>query len=251
VPPFEPDPDYGESFADVYDDWYATITDAGATADRVAAIAADAGSDRVLELGIGSGRLALPIADRGLRVTGIDASAAMLERLAAKPGAERVEVITGDMARADELVDGPFGVVLIAFNTLFNLTSEAAQLACLRACARLLLPEGSLLVEAAVPAEPPDRIERQLSTVRVELDRVVLSATEHDPATQVVTGQHLDITDDGIRLRPWRIRYLSPAQLDGLAGRAGLTLLERHADWAGTPAGPDSPVLVSRYRPTV
>lgn len=252
-PPSRPspdEPDYGESFADVYDEWYATITDPDATADRVAAlVAACTGSDRVLELGVGSGRLALPMADRGLRVTGVDSSPAMLDQLAAKPGAERVEVVQGDMSRAHELVRGPFAVVLVAFNTLFNLTSEAAQLACLGACARLLAPDGSLLVEAAVPADPPGRVERDLSTVRVELDRVVLSATEHDPATQMVTGQHLDITDGGIRLRPWRIRYLSPAQLDDLARRAGLELVDRHADWTGTPASPDSAVLISRYRP--
>jgi SAM-dependent methyltransferase len=242
-------PDYGESFADVYDDWYGGITDADATADRVAVLARQADHLRVLELGVGSGRLALPMADRGLQVTGIDSSPAMLERLASKPGAERIEVVAGDMARADELIDGPFGVILIAFNTLFNLTTEDAQRSCLSACARLLAPRESLLVEAAVPADPPGRVERDLSTVRVELDRVVLSATEHDPVSQVVTGQHLDIGDGSVRLRPWRIRYLMPDQLDQLAERAGLDLVERHADWSAAPFSPGAPLHVSRYRP--
>jgi SAM-dependent methyltransferase len=241
-------PDYGASFADVYDDWYATITDADATAQRVASLADQSGIDRVLELGVGSGRVALPMAARGLQVTGIDASTRMLERLAAKEGAEQVAVVTGDMAAADRLVTGPFGVILIAFNTLFNLTTESAQRSCLTACARLLGPGGSLLVEAAVPGDAPERVTRDLSTVRVELDRVVLSATEHDPSSQVVTGQHVDITDGSVRLRPWRIRYLTPAQLDEMAARAGLELVERHADWVGTSHRSDDPQHVSRYR---
>lgn len=245
-----PTPDYGESFADVYDDWYGEITDVGATADRVAALIVDASADRVLELGIGSGRLALPMAERGLRVVGIDSSPPMLDRLRAKPGAAAIEVHEGDMAEADTLVDGPFGAVLIAFNTLFNLAGEDRQRACLRAVSSLLDPRGSLLVETAVWGDPPDRIERGLSTTRVEHDRVVLSATEHDPVTQVVTGQHIDITADGTRLRPWRIRYLTPDQLDAMAAAAGLVLVERHADWTGAPFSAHDTVHVSRYQPT-
>jgi SAM-dependent methyltransferase len=244
------DLDYGTSFADVYDDWYAQVTDAEATADRVALLARQAGNDRVLELGVGSGRLALPIAARGLRVTGIDSSPAMLERLRAKPGAEAIEVHLGDMALADSVVAGRFGVVLIAFNTLFNLVDEHRQRACLRASTGLLDAGGSLLVEAAVPADPPPGVERGLSTTRVELDRVVLSATEHDPVTQVVAGQHLDITEAGIRLRPWRIRYLTPDQLDEMAASVGLRMVERHADWAGSPLTDDSTVHVSRFQPS-
>ncbi|MDZ7678974.1 MAG: class I SAM-dependent methyltransferase [Acidimicrobiales bacterium] len=245
-----PTPDYGESFADVYDDWYGEITDVGATADRVAALVVDAGTDRVLELGIGSGRLALPMAERGLRVVGIDSSPPMLDRLRAKSGADAIEVHEGDMAEADTLVDGPFGVVLIAFNTLFNLAGEDRQRACLTAVSSLLDPRGSLLVETAVWGDPPDRVERGLSTTRVDHDRVVLSATEHDPATQVVTGQHIDITADGTRLRPWRIRYLTPDQLDTMSAAAGLVLVERHADWTGAPLTAHDTVHVSRYQPT-
>lgn len=240
-------PDYGESFADVYDDWYATITDAEATAERVTKLAAEAGGRRVLELGIGSGRLALPIAARGLDVVGIDSSATMLERLATKEGAERITVIEGDMAEADQLADGPFDVILIAFNTLFNLVDPGAQARCLGACARLLGRGGSLLIEAAAPAEAPSGVERGLSTSRVDLDRVVLAATEHDPATQVITGQHIDITNAGVRLRPWQIRYLRPEQIDEFAAAAGLTLVERHADWSGAAWSADASQHVSRY----
>lgn len=243
-----PEPDYGRSFADVYDAWYGHITDAEATADRVAALAAEAGCDRVLELGVGSGRLAVPLADRDLTVVGIDNSPTMVELLSAKPGGDRVQTHLGDMAVADELVDGPFGVVLIAFNTLFNLADAARQQRCLDGVGRLLAPGGSLMVETAVWGDGPDRVERGLSTTRVELGRVVLSATEHDPATQIVTGQHIDITAAGTRLRPWRIRYLTPHQLDAMARAAGLELVDRHRDWVGGALDSTEAVHVSRYR---
>ncbi len=239
--------DYGRSFADVYDDWYAEVSDVDATVDRVAALVADAGGGRVLELGVGSGRLALPLAERGLDVTGIDLSTSMLALLAAKPSAASVTVHHGDMALADTLVDGPFAVVLVAFNTFFNLDTEAQQRRCLHGIARLLDDSGSLVVEAFVPADPPPHVERDLSTARVALNRLVLAATEHDPATQTITGQHVDITDAGTRLRPWRIRYATPVQIDAMAAEAGLVLAERHAGWRLEPIAPDSTVHVSRY----
>src|SRR5690606_1239173 len=105
----------------------------------------------------------------------------------------------------------------------------------------------SLVIEAFVPAERADGVERDLATARVDHDRVVLTATEHDPDAQTVVGQHIDITAAGVRLRPWRIRYLTPAQLDDLAARAGMHLVERHAGWSGEPFDGDSPVHVSRY----
>ena len=241
-------PDYGASFADVYDDWYADITDAGATADRVLHLSTAAGAGPVLELGIGSGRIALHLLRRRMRVVGIDASPAMLEQLRSKPGAELIEVHQGDMAEADRLVTGPFSVVLIAFNTFFNLDDVDRQQRCLEAVARLLAPRGSLLVEAFVPGDPPSDVERDLSTARVTFDRVVLTATEHDPRAQTVTGQHIDLTvDGGVRLRPWRIRYANTAQLDEMAAAAGLRLAERWAGWHGEPFDADSRTHVSRY----
>jgi SAM-dependent methyltransferase len=241
----EPDPDYGAAFADVYDDWYGHVSDLDGTVARVAELA---GAGLVLELGVGTGRIALALAARGIDVVGIDSSPAMLEVLAAKPGADRVRVVPGDMAECATLVDGPVAVVLVAFNTLFNLTTEDAQRRCLAGVAGLLAPGGSLLVEAFVPGAGPDRIDRRLTTSRVDLDRVVLTATEHDPATQVVTGQHLDITAGGVRMRPWRIRYAHPDQLDALARSAGLELVERWAGWRGEPFDEGSTTHVSRYR---
>src|SRR5262245_86190 len=145
---------YGERFADVYDDWYGDVSDVAATVDRVAALA---GSGPVLELGAGSGRLAVPLADRGLDVWALDASPAMLDRLRAKPGGDRVRTVVGDMAEADLGPGAPrFALVLCAFNTLFNLTDGDAQRRCLARTADLLAPGGQLVVEAFVPPPGPE-----------------------------------------------------------------------------------------------
>jgi ubiquinone/menaquinone biosynthesis C-methylase UbiE len=240
---------YGDRFAEVYDDWYAGITDADACAARVASVAAAAGGAPVLELGVGTGRLAVPIAAQGLDVVGVDASAAMLERLAVKAAAagvgDRVEGVLGDMAEPP--VGGrAFSVVLVAYNTLFNLVDPAAQARCLAAAARCLAPGGSLLIEAFVPE--PGRVVDAVAPRTIAADRVVLSVSRSDPDRQEAMGQYVDITEAGIRLRPWHIRWSTPDQLDALAADAGLALTERWADWGGAPFGPESPAHVSRYQ---
>ena len=125
---------YGDAFADVYDDWYAGITDVGVTVRTIAALAGSGGT--VLELGTGTGRLAVPLADAGLAVTGIDTSTAMLDRLAARDPGERVTVVVGDMV--DDLPAGPFDLAFVAYNTIFNLLTEQRQRACFAAVAAAL-----------------------------------------------------------------------------------------------------------------
>jgi len=227
---------YGDAFADVYDDWY---RDAFDTEGAVAALVALAGDGPVLELGVGTGRLAIPMAREGLPVVGVDASAAMLERLAAKDGGHLVRAVLGDMADLDALADlgdpdrraaPPFSLVFAAYNTFFNLDTEAAQRRCLRSCAALLADGATLVVEAFVPAEG-ELARTSLDVRSVTVDAVVLTATEIDLADQVVTGQHVEIRDGSVRLRPWRVRYLSPAQLDALASACGLVRVERWGGW--------------------
>ena len=237
---------YGDRFADVYDDWYGDLTDAEACTERLAALAE---GGPVLELGVGSGRLALPLAARGVEVHGIDASEAMLSRLRAKPGAEAIRVTHGDMAELD-LPDPPaFAVVFAAFNTLFNLGSVDAQRRCLARVASLLAPTGVLVVEAFIPADvgsggPAGSVTPR----RIAADEVVLSVSHHDEQEQTVTGQHVHITEQGIRLRPWHLRYARPDELDAMAADTGLALAWRCADWSGTPFGPDASAHVSAYR---
>jgi SAM-dependent methyltransferase len=237
---------YGDRFADVYDDWYGDVTDVPACTARLAALAA---GGPVLELGVGSGRLALPLAARGIEVHGIDASEAMLARLRAKPGGEGIRLTCGDMADLP-LVDPPaFAVVLAAFNTLFNLPTAARQRRCLERVASVLAPTGLLVVEAFVPADGPERGPTSAVVPRhLGVDEVVLSASHHDEAAQTITGQHIHVTEAGIRLRPWHLRYAPPSELDAMADAAGLTLAWRDADWDGAPFGPDAGVHVSAYR---
>ena len=243
---------YGERFADVYDDWYGDVSDVAATVEVVAALAE---GGPVLELGVGTGRLAVPLAERGLEVHGIDASPAMLERLAAKAAAAGVTVpaTLGDFADVPVEVPDGFAVVLVAFNTLFNLPDAETQRRCMAAVARRLRPDGRFVVEAFVPGVPgpDDAVEGGAVTPRtVGADRVVLSVHMHDAVAQTVVGSLVDITESGIRLRPWRIRWAPPDELDAMATDAGLERVERWGDWDRRPFEDDSPRHVTLYRPT-
>jgi SAM-dependent methyltransferase len=245
---------YGDRFADVYDDWYEDVSDVAATVARVADLARPRGG-RVLELGAGSGRLAVPLAAAGLDVWAVDASTAMIDRLRAKPGGERVHAVVDDMAdlRAPGLdAAGGFGVVLCAFNTLFNITDTAGQRRCLARAREVLAPDGRVVVEAFVP--PPGG-ERDAAVGAVEprhigLDEVVLTVSRLDPAARTITGQHVQITESGVRLRPWVLHYASPDELDLLAAEAGLHLVSRHAGWHGEEFAATAETHVSVYGPT-
>lgn len=252
---------YGDAFADVYDDWYGEVTDAAACAERCAALAADvpgAGDPPVvLELGIGTGRLALPLADAGCDVRGIDASPAMLARLRDKSGGD-LPVHVGDLA--DVVVPPaphdpggdppPVDLVLCAYNTLFNLADLDAQRRCLAGVADALRPGGRLVVEAFVPPDGDDLGDGSEVRVRsLAADRVVLTAARRHLGDQVLEGQFVELTEaHGVRLRPWRLRYLHPGQLDDLAAEAGLALEHRWADWSGRPFDDGAAAHISTYR---
>jgi SAM-dependent methyltransferase len=240
---------YGDAFADVYDEWYGTVSDPHLVAAVVVELA---GAGRVLELGIGSGRLALPIAARGVEVWGIDASPAMVERLRAKPGGARIPVAVGDMADIDLTAlagggDARFSVVLVAFNTLFNLTTADAQARMLARAAAVLAPGGRVVVEAVVPDEdaPTNAVEART----IEVDRVVLNVSRREPEGGAVRGQLVELTEAGIRLRPWVVRPVGTKAIDELARAAGLALVERWSDWRRTPFAPGDVLHVSVYAP--
>lgn len=235
---------YGERFAEVYDDWYGRITDTEACVARLAELAGDG---PVLELGIGTGRIAVPLAERGLAVTGVDSSPAMLDALAAKPGAATVTAVLGDMADPP-VHDRGFTLAFVAYNTLFNLVEPGAQLACLRNTAARLAPGGVMVVEAFVP-DPEHPANDAVTSREITADKVVLSISRSEPATQEVQGQYVDITEAGIALRPWHIRWSTPEQIDRMAAEAGLGLSDRWASWDRDPYGPDSPAHISVYRP--
>jgi len=240
---------YGDGFADVYDDWYADVTDVDATVDRVHSLAGPNG--RVVELGVGTGRLALPMAAAGLRVVGVDSSDAMLARLIERDIGRTVETVTGDMVT--DLPDGPFDVALVAYNTIFNLLDEGGQQRCFDAVAGRLRPGGAFVVEAFVP-EPALRSgvrsasSSAVAVRSISVDQVVLSVSVDRPGEQCAEGQFVQFTESGgVRLRPWSIRWATPAQLDAMATQAGFVLADRSADMAGAPFTADSDQHVSIY----
>lgn len=255
---------YGDAFADVYDDWYAQVTDTTACVATVAELAREVpGVGPVLELGIGTGRLALPLAGLGLDVRGIDASDAMLERLAAKQGSHRapgreapVLAARGDFAapfvpvRDDESAAPAPRLVLCAYNTLFNLSDLDAQRRCLTGVARLLAPGGRFVVEAFVPpgGAPTDQPDDVVRVRHLTADAVVLTASVHDPEAQRIEGHHVELRASGTRLRPWSVRYLTVGQLDREADAAGLDLEHRWAGWDGAPFDERARDHVSVYR---
>lgn len=267
---------YGERWADVYDDWYADLDDTEACVAFVRDLAGDADvAGTLVELGIGTGRLALPLHHAGYDVRGIDASVAMVDQLRAKPGGTTVAVTIGDMADVDipAAIDTPPPTgdveraatgtaddrasgqpvrcqgVFVAYNTFFNLTTEADQRRCLERIAAALVPGGWFACAQFVPdARVASGRASDVGVRSITTDRVVLTADRYDARSQTITGQYIDISADGIALRPVHIRYLFPAQLDALAAAAGLHLAERWADWSRTPFDETSALHVSVYR---
>ncbi len=248
---FEPST-YGHSFADVYDSWYPDNPDTAATVEFLLALApASSSADErplAIELGVGTGRLALPLVRRGLRVRGLDSSPEMLAQLQDKPEGNLVEVLMGDMAATPLGEPGEADLVFVAFNTLFNVTTADAQQACFHHVASVLKPGAPFLVEAFVPPSPDLLPSTGLSTRTVGFDCVVLTSTETNRESQTITGQHIEITEAGTRLRPWRLRYCSVAELDAMATKAGLELDGRVSDWNASPFDQHSTAHVSTYR---
>ena len=193
----------------------------------------------MLELGIGTGRLAIPMADAGLTVAGIDASAAMVAKLREKAG-DRIPVTIADFTEVP--TEGRFDVVLLAFNALLNLTTEEAQVRCLRRAGEV---GRHVVVETFVPgdAAPQNAVEVK----HAGADEVRLSAYRIDDG--VVSGSIVSITESGIRLRPWTVRLSTPDELDARAAAAGLVLAERWSGWRAEPFGALSNHCVTVYRP--
>ena len=233
---------YGDRWAAVYDDHHGQM-DPGRAVEFLAGLA---GGGRVLELAIGTGRVALPLAARGISVEGVDASAAMVERLRAKPGGESVPVTIGDMAEVP--VSGSFRLVYLVFNTLFGLLSQERQAECFSNAARVLEPEGAFVIECFVPDLARFDHDQRVQARSVTLDSAVIEVSRHDRVRQLVTTQMITLDGHGMQLRPVVIRYSWPAELDLMAGQVGLRLAERYADWDRRPFTSGSSSHVSVYR---
>jgi SAM-dependent methyltransferase len=237
---FDPLQSFGPEIAARYDD-----TSRGNEDETVAFLAGLAGSRPVLELAIGTGRIALPLASRGIEVEGIEQSAAMIARLREKPGGAELRVVQGDMA-VDAGPGGPYGLVFLVFNTIGNILTQDGQVACFENAARQLLPDGVFVVEKQVPWFSVPR-EQFVNAEYVGADAVVLDVNRYDPSTQILSENHVRISADGIRMGPIAQRLVTPGELDLMARIAGLRLVDRWGGWQGEPFTAASTRHVSVY----
>jgi hypothetical protein len=232
---------FDERIAARYDESCAEMFDAAAVDPVVDLLAGLAGSGPALEFAIGTGRIALPLAQRGVAVHGIDVSMAMVARLRAKPGGEDIGVTIGDIATT--LVDGSFSLVYLVFNTIMNLTTQPAQVACFRNAAAHLDPGGCFLIEVGVPALQRLPLGETIRAFHVSADR--WGFDEYDVATQGMTSHHLEIVDGRLERLSVPFRYAWPAEFDLMAELAGMRLRERWAGWKREPFTSESHKHVS------
>lgn len=201
------------------------------TTDEAVELIAELARGRVLELAVGTGRIALPLAARGLDVTGLEISTEMVDELRKKPGGADMPVVIGDMAEVE--VEGQFDLVILVFNTLFNLTSQAAQVRCFQNVAKRLEPGGRFLVETFVPETARFRDHQDVRLKSMDMGQLVVDAIQHDPVEQLVTHQRLHVTDSDQSLVPLVMRYSYPPELDLMAQLARLRLIHRWGGWRG------------------
>lgn len=235
--------DYGDVFADVYDAWYHDLDDVAAVVSFVSGFA---GTNRVLELGVGTGRLAIPLAESGLEVIGIDNSALMLKELTAKarPGLD-LTAMRGHMVA--DMPNGPFGVIFLPYNTLFNLLSAEEQTECMRRAKERLAPDGVVIVDCFIPFEPT-AMKMNKSVIRASDEERVFATTTIHPDTQIIEGMFDEERKDGFACeRYWEVRYANVDQVDAMAAEGGLSLIERWGGYQREPITESSARHISVY----
>jgi len=234
---------FGERVAASYDERSDAMS-APAVVGRVVRTLAELAQDgRALEFGIGTGRIALPLAQSGVRVAGIDNSEAMLSRLRAKPGAEDIEAVFGDFASTR--VEGEFSLVYLVFNTISNLVTQDAQVACFQNAAAHLRPGGRFVIENNVPALQSLLLGQTVLPFRADPEG--FSFDVYDVVTQRFSSQHFYLVDGRVEAFPVEFRYAWPAELDLMARLAGMRLERRWAGWQREPFTHLSPAHVSVY----
>ncbi len=238
---------FGEGVAASYDKSYSGMFEPSVVDAVVEVLAGLAGGGRALELGIGTGRIALPLARRGVAVQGIDLSRAMVARLRAKPGGEAIGVTIGDFATAS--ADGTFTVAYLVFNTIMNLTTQAAQVACFRNVATHLEPGGCFVIEVATP--DLRKLPSGQNVVPLHVSPTLWAFDVYDIATQTMSSNYIAVIDGSGEYRSIPFRYVWPAELDLMAQLAGLRLRERWEGWTREPFTSESRQHVSIWeKPT-
>jgi SAM-dependent methyltransferase len=236
-----PEDYFGEPVADRYDESSVDMFDPAVVDPTVDFLVELAGDGAALELGIGTGRIALPLAQRGVRVHGIDLSEAMVARLREKPGAEHIDVTIGDFATTT--VDGIFSVAYLVFNTINNLTTQDEQVACFQNVAAHLEPGGCFVIEVGVPRL---RVLPRGETFHVfDFGESHLGVDEYDVANQGLVSHHFWPVEGKWERRSIPFRYVWPAELDLMARLAGMTLRERWSGWKREPFTSESTKHVS------
>jgi SAM-dependent methyltransferase len=238
---------FGERIAERYDESAVDMFDPAVVNPVIDFLADLAFDGTALELGIGTGRIALPLAQRGIRVHGIDLSEAMVDRLRAKPGADQIEVTIGDFATTT--VQGSFSVGYLVFNTIMNLTTQDEQVACFQNVAAHLVPGGCFVIEVSVPdlqrLPPGEKVRAfKVSDSRLGFD-------EYDIARQGLISHHYWVIDGKLEVFSPPFRYVWPAELDLMARLAGLSLRERWGGWQREPFTSESTSHVSVWQKPV
>ena len=226
---YEPSMSFGEDVAETYDD-----EPRGDEAVAVAFLEGLAGGGPALELAVGTGRIALPLAARGVRVDGVDISPAMVERLRAKPGGDCISATIGDFA--DVPVAGAYSLIYVVFNTLFNLLTQEDQVRCFENVAAHLAADGLFVIEASSPTFLYRlRDDQYVDAEAIGVDEVRLDVARYNPAKQLLEESHVSLSPGGVRLNPIVTRYAWPSELDLMARIAGLRLKERWDGWNREP----------------
>jgi SAM-dependent methyltransferase len=237
----EPEPEtYADTVADLYDSWFGGMLEAVPAADRLAELA---GRGPVLELGIGTGRVALPLAERGIEIHGIDGSTAMVAQLRAKPGGEGIPVTIGDFSEAR--VEGSFALVFAVAGTFFELQSQDAQVRGFQNAARHLRPGGLFVLDALVPNVGTTNEDMRL--IPAQDERLMLRFRDFDPAEQRYCSYYLIFDAGTVRHVKVSFRYAWPSELDLMARLAGLRLRHRWSTWDGGQYTASSKMHVSVY----
>jgi SAM-dependent methyltransferase len=238
---------FGESVAARYDESCAEMFEPTVVNAAVEVLAGLAGGGRALELGIGTGRIAVPLARRGVAVHGIDLSRAMVARLRAKPGGEAIDLTIGDFATTR--ADGTFTLAYLVFNTIMNLTTQAAQVACFRNVAAHLEPGGCFVIEVMIP--DLRRLPAGQNVVPFLVSPKRWAFDIYDIATQTMSSNYVEVTDGRGAYTTTPFRYVWPAELDLMAQLAGLRLRERWGGWVREPFTSESRQHVSIWeKPT-
>lgn len=233
---------YGDTFAEVYDDWYADRSNSESIVNFLATLV---GSGDALELGVGTGHVAIPLAARHVTVFGIEGSPSMMAQLRAKEGSEKISVVLGDFA--DVGIDRDFDLIYISFSSLFLLPSQRDQVRCIENVARHLRAKGSFVLDGFVPDSGRYTNFQSVSVENISQGSVRLDIAMHDPVAQTINSTRVLVSREKIQLYPYALRYAYPSELDLMAEIAGLNLVARYGDYERAKFSKTSSMHVSVY----